>query len=97
MGLVLDGAGSQRADLAWRERVAPLPLPPDSPALNPAEQVFRVLRAKLANRPFADLAEWEAARTEYLRAFWADPASLLRLTAYPWWRAGVWAITSSPP
>lgn len=95
--LVLDGAGSHRADLAWPERVAPLPLPPDSPALNPAEQGFRVLRTKLANRPFADLAGLEAARIECLRAFWADPAVLRRLTAYPWWRAGVRAIAPSPP
>ena len=85
VALVLDGSGSHRAALAWPPGVAPLPLPPYSPELNPAEQVFRVLRAKLANRIFADLAELEAALAEHLRAFWDRPARLRHLTAYPWW------------
>ena len=76
VGLVLDGAGSHRAALAWPPGVAPLPLPPYSPELNPAEQVFRSLRAKLANRVFAALAELEAAITERLREFWDRPATL---------------------
>ena len=93
-GLVLDGSGSHRAKVAWPAHVAPVPLPPCSPELNPAEQVFRALRAKLANRVFADLAELEAATTEQLRAFWDRPATLRRLTAYPWWTP---ATASLPP
>jgi transposase len=93
VGLVLDGSGSHRAGLAWPEHVTPVPLPPYSPELNPAEQVFRLLRAKLANRVFADLAELEAALTEQLRGFWDRPASLRQLTAYPWWTAA----TATPP
>ena len=85
VALVLDGAGSHRAALAWPPGGAPLPPPPYSPELNPAEQVLRALRAKLANRVFADLGELEAAITERLRAFWDRPATLRQLTAYPWW------------
>jgi transposase len=85
VALVLDGSGSHRAGLEWPPNLAPLPLPPYSPEPNPAEQVFRALRAKLANRVFEDLAELEAAIAERLRAFWDEPATLKRLTAYPWW------------
>jgi transposase len=96
VGLVLDGSGSHRAAIAWPDGVTPVPLPPYSPELNPAEQVFRVLRAKLANRVFADLAELEAAITERLRSFWDEPATLRQLTAYPWWLRGVETMPKSP-
>ena len=95
-GLVLDGAGSHRADVAWPAGIVPVPLPPYSPELNPAEQVFRHLRARLANRVFEDLAELEAALTARLRAFWDEPATLRRLTAYPWWLRSA-QTTPSPP
>ena len=94
---MLDGSGSHRAALACPSGVVPVPLPPSSPELNPAEQVFRVLRAKLANRVFADLAELEAALAEHLRAFWDRPATLRRLTAYHWWTGGLAATATSPP
>jgi transposase len=96
VGLVLDGAGSHRAKLAWPAHVAPVPLPPCSPGLNPAEQVFRAPRAKLANRVFADLAALEAALTEHLAAFWGRPATLRRLTAYPGWLRGLPELPSPP-
>lgn len=93
---MLDGSGSHRAALEWPANLAPLSLPPCSPELNPAEQVFRALRAKLANRVFEDLAELEAALTEQLRAFWDRPASLQRLTAYPWWTNATATLPSTP-
>ncbi len=96
VGLVLDGSGSHRAAVAWPTGVVPVPLPPYSPELNPAEQVFRSLRAKLANRVFEDLSELEAALTEQLRAFWDRPATLRRLTAYPWWTRAASALPSAP-
>jgi transposase len=96
VGLVLDGAGSHRAAIAWPARLAPLALPPYSPELNPAEQVFRALRAKLANRVFEDLAELEAAVTEELRPFWDQPATLQRLTGYPWWTRAVATLPTTP-
>lgn len=87
--VVLDNASSHRAHLPWPAALTPLPLPSYSPELNPAEQVFRVLRAQLANRIFADLTELETALTTCLQAFWDQPARLYRLTAYPWWLTGV--------
>ncbi len=77
--------------------MAPVPLPSYSPELNPAEQVFRALRAKLANRVFEDLAALEAAITEHLRTLWDDPAALARLTAYPWWLQGLASPLPSAP
>ena len=61
VGLVWDGSGSRRADIPWPERVAPLPLPRYSPELNPAEQIFRGLRPKPANRIFTTVADLEEA------------------------------------
>jgi transposase len=85
VGLVLDGSGSHRAAIPWPEQLVPLPLPRYSPELNPAEQVFRVLRPKLANRIFATLAELEATITAHLQAYWERPALVQDLTGYPWW------------
>ena len=85
VGLVLDGSGSHRAAITWPENLAPISLPRYSPELNPAEQIFRTLRAALSNRVFADLDELEIALTEELRPFWEQPAVLHHLTAYPWW------------
>jgi transposase len=94
VGLVLDGSGSHRAAITWPEHVVPLPLPRYSPELNPAEQVFRVLRPKLANRIFETVAELESAITDHLQPYWEQPPLVQRLTAYPWWTA---ATTMSPP
>jgi transposase len=96
VGLVRDGAPSHRAAIPWPEGLVPLSLPPYSPELNPAEQIFRVLRARLSNRIFEDLAELEVALTEQLQTFWDRPATLQQLTNYPWWSAAVATMTLSP-
>lgn len=95
--VVLDQASSHRAHITWPAPLAPLLLPPYSPELNPAEQLFRVLRAALANRIFATLAELEDALTAPLQRFWDAPARLYQLTAYPWWRTGVDAMMPGNP
>lgn len=97
VGLVLDNSSGHRADMAWPAHLTPLPLPSSSPELNPAEQIFRVLRAKLANRIFDTVAELEAALTEQLQRFWDEPAILHQLTAYPWWTTGLDAIVLENP
>lgn len=89
VGLVLDGSGSHRADIPWPDVVVPLPLPRYSPELNPAEQLFRLLRPKLTNRIFATIAELEEAIIMHLRPYWEQPALVQRLTAYPWWTAAL--------
>jgi transposase len=96
VGLVLDGSGSHRADIPWPEQVVPLPLPRYSPELNPAEQIFRVLRPKLTNRIFPTLAELEAEITTHLRPYWEQPALVQRLTAYPWWTTPLTSMSSPP-
>lgn len=93
IGLVWDGSGAHRSTkLEWPAGLQALPLPPYSPELNPAEQVMRVLRERLANRIFADLDELDAAIEAALHAWWDDPTQLQRLTGYAWWRDGVTAI-----
>ena len=73
----------------------PLPLPPYSPELNPAEQFFRHLRKRLANEVFATLEGLQDALTRELQRLWAHPKVVSRMTNYPYWCAGVEAITSS--
>lgn len=96
VALVLDGSGAHRADIPWPAHVRPLTLPPYSPELNPAEQIFRVLRPKLANRIFATVAELEEAIVAHLRPYWDQPTLLQRLTGYPWWVAAVTTMPGSP-
>jgi hypothetical protein len=86
VGLVMDNSGSHRSKLvSWPAQVAPMPLPPYSPELNPAEAIFRHLRARLSNRIFDGLPELEESITDSLREFWQAPALLTSLTGYPWW------------
>lgn len=96
VGMVLDGSGAHRAAISWPEHLVPLPLPRYSPELNPAEQIFRVLRAGLANRIYENLDELEAAMTEQLQPWWDHPATLRRLTNYGWWADAVAILPSSP-
>lgn len=95
VGVVLDGSGSHRAKIPWPEHLVPLPLPRYSPELNPAEQVFRVLRPRLSNHIFATLAELEEAITTALQPYWDQPALVQRLTAYPWWMAALSTLSSA--
>jgi transposase len=88
--VVLDQAGGHVGDtVGWPEGITPLPLPPYSPELNPAERWFEPLRGTLANTVFEDIDALETALTAALRPYWQDPAKLARLTAYPWWQKGV--------
>lgn len=96
VGVVLDNSGSHRRKrAAWPAGLEPLPLPAYSPELNPAERVLGHVRARLANRLFATLADLEQAIAAALRELWDDPARVTRLTAYPWWRAGLDATAPS--
>jgi transposase len=97
IGVVLDGSGSHRsAQVVWPGGIVPLPLPPYSPELNPAEQIFRYLRTRLANDSFATVEALQDVLTTELERLWAHPKVVTRLTNYPYWRAGVKEITSSP-
>ncbi len=96
VGVVLDGSGSHRADIPWPEHLVPLPLPRYSPELNPAEQIFRVLRPTLANRIFASIAELEETIITHLQPYWEQPALVQRLTGYAWWTAAVSTLSRTP-
>ena len=72
-------------------------LPPYSPELNPAERLFEELRAALASRVFDDLDALDQALTDALRPYWDEPATLHRLTGFPWWLEAVRSITPSVP
>jgi hypothetical protein len=86
VGLVLDNSGAHKSGgVKWPEQIQPLYLPSYSPKLNPAEAVFRYLRAKLSNRVFEKLSDLEAALTDALSKLWQHPATLQSLTGYPWW------------
>jgi len=96
VGLVLDGSGSHRADIPWPAQIVPLRLPRYSPELNPAEQIFRVLRPKLANRIFATIMELEATITAALQPYWDHPTLVQRLTGYPWWLDAFTSMSQTP-
>jgi len=96
IGVVLDGSGSHRGEkVVWPEGIVPLPLPPYSPELDPAEQCLRHLRKRLANEVFATIEEMKDALTRELQRLWAHPKVVTRMTNYPWWRKGINAITPS--
>jgi transposase len=68
IGMILDNASSHRSQhIAWPTGIQPIRLPAYSPELNPAEQVFRYLRQRLANRIFDTIEELEEALVQYLR------------------------------
>jgi transposase len=92
VGVVLDNAPSHRSgQVMWPDGFVPMPLPAYSPELNPAEQIFRHLRKRLANQVFDDLAALQAALTHALAELWTQPHVVVRLTAYPWWVKGMQA------
>ena len=98
IGVVLDSSGSHRSgQVSWPQDMHPLYLPPYSPELNPAEQIFRHLRKQLANTIFTTLDELQNALIDQLQQFWEHPTVLLHLTGYPWWIEAVNANISSPP
>lgn len=97
IGVVLDGSGSHRSGkVIWPAGIVPLPLPPYSPELNPAEQVFRHLRKRLANAIFATIEEMKDALTREMQRLWEQPKVTMQMTNYSWWRDGVEAIMTSP-
>ena len=96
IGVVLDSSGSHRSsEVSWPQDMHPLYLPPYSPELNPAEQIFRHLRKNLSNTIFTTLDELQNALIDELQQFWEHPTVLLQLTSYPWWVEAVNSNISS--
>jgi transposase len=98
IGVVLDNSGSHHSlQFTWPSKMHPLYLPPYSPELNPAEQIFRHLRKKLSNTIFTTLEALQQALSDELHLFWDHPTVLLHLTGYPWWVNALQTNISSSP
>lgn len=96
IGIVLDGHAAHRSKrLQIPSHLVLLPTPAYSPEVNPAERVFKELRARLSNIVFDSLASLEAALTSALSLWWHTPALLQRLTSYPWWCEAAHSIKTS--
>ena len=84
--MVLEGAGwhkAKRLQLPTNMRL--IPLPPWSPPLNPAEQVWDEVREKwFANRRFESREPWERQLVAGLAALEADAPRMASLTGFDW-------------
>lgn len=84
--MVVDGASSHKSkDLNIPDNVALVFLPPYSPELNPAEQIWNVLRRDwFANRVFDSLDAATAQAEQGLAAMANNRAGMRSLTNWPW-------------
>jgi len=84
--MVVDGASSHRSkDLVIPENVALIRLPPYSPELNPAEQIWNILRRNyFANRVFESLDSTTAQAEFGLTEMAANKPAIRSLTNWPW-------------
>ena len=84
--MVLDGASSHKSkDLTVPKNVALVLLPPYSPELNPAEQIWNTLRRDyFANRVFDSLGAATEQAQQGLAAMAAHKEALRQLTNWPW-------------
>ena len=86
--MVVDGASSHRGkELVIPENVALIRLPPYSPELNPAEQIWNILRRNyFANRVFDSLDAATAQAELGLTEMAANKTAVSSLTNWPWIR-----------
>ena len=84
--MVVDGASSHRCkELSVPENVSLIRLPPYSPELNPAEQIWNVLRRDyFANRVFDSLDAATEQAELGLTEMAANKSAIRQLTNWPW-------------
>jgi len=84
--MALDGASSHKSkDLIIPDNIALILLPPYSPELNPAEQIWNTLRRDyFANRVFDSLDAATNQAEHGLAEMSADKAAVSSLTNWPW-------------
>ncbi|MDD5095644.1 MAG: transposase [Dehalococcoidia bacterium] len=89
MIMVLDGASSHKGkELPVPENIALVFLPPYSPELNPAEQIWNVLRRDyFANRVFDSLNAATLQAEHGLAHLASNRKALKNLTDWPWIKA----------
>jgi transposase len=84
--MVVDGASSHKSkDLKIPKNVSFIRLPPYSPELNPAEQIWNMLRRNyFSNRVFDDLDAATEQAEFGLTKMAANKSAIRRLTNWPW-------------
>ena len=84
--MVVDGASSHRCkELKIPDNMALLRLPPYSPELNPAEQIWNKLRRDyFANRVFDSLGAATTQAEQGLAEMAVNKPSISQLTNWPW-------------
>ena len=84
--MVLDGASSHKSkDLKIPDNISLIPLPPYSPELNPAEQIWNTLRRDyFANRVFDSLDAATKQAERGLAEMAANNSAVRQLTNWPW-------------
>ena len=84
--MVLDGASSHKSkELKIPDNVSLIPLPPYSPELNPAEQIWNLLRRDyFANRVFDSLDAATKQAERGLAEMAANKSAVRQLTNWPW-------------
>jgi hypothetical protein len=84
--MVCDGAGSHTAnDLSLPANIRILTLPPYSPELNPAEQLWDLIRERrFANKAYDTLDDVENGLADELRTLEQDHSTIQSLTNHPW-------------
>ena len=85
-GIIQDGAGFHLPEndprLPANARV--IPLPADSPELNPVERRWDHMKDAICNRVFATVEKWREALAGWLEEFWSDGARALSLIGRGW-------------
>ena len=84
--MVLDGASSHKSkELKIPDNVSLIPLPPYSPELNPAEQIWNLLRREyFANRVFDSLDAATKQAERGLAEMAASKSAVRQLTNWTW-------------
>lgn len=84
--LCWDGAPAHRAkSLQVPERMTLVPLPPYSPELNPAENLWPLLKEGVANRSFKDLNDLEKTVCKRSRKMAQEQNVVFGRLNYHWW------------
>ena len=87
--LVLDGAGAHRnRSIRWPEGLVARWLPAYSPELQPAERLWPLVDAPLANRAFDSIDQLDATLSEQCVRLTEQPERIRSLTLFHWWPGG---------
>jgi transposase len=85
---VFDGASSHISkEMNIPNNIAIIKLPPYSTELNPAEQIWRLLKSRYFANHYFDSLDMAVKKAEYgMKQLAKDKKSLIKLTNWPWIR-----------